>query len=321
MSAKVQSLLQTTAPWRYQLVLLLSVMTGGWASIFGRVAQHEHVPSIYMIAFRAAFGALVLTPIVLTQYREELRRLKRRDILITAFAGVWFALHLTSGFTSLEHTSVLVNNVIGGTSPLWIALLEVGFLKARFNQMTWVGLFVTLGGGIIITLSSIGATSLGNNPVLGIVLALGAATAGAVYAVVGRGSRGRIAFLPYIWLVFTFGAITQAVLMVINRVPVTGYSSTGYLALILLAVVPQLIGHTTYNYVLRHLSATYCGIVGQLGVVMGALLALVFFHEIPDGLQIMGSAVILGGVILVNLGQARAPEPEIEHYEPSLKPR
>jgi drug/metabolite transporter (DMT)-like permease len=185
MSSKVQSLLHTNSPSRYQIVLLISVVTGSWAAIFARIAQHENVPTIVIVAFRLTVGALVLTPFVMRRYRDQLYRLRRKDILFTAFAGFWFAIHLTSGFASLEHTSVLVSSVVGGTIPLWIALLEVFFLKARLNQTMWLGLGVTLVGGIIIALAGSHDTSLGNNPMLGSLLSLMAAGAGAVYAIGG----------------------------------------------------------------------------------------------------------------------------------------
>lgn len=292
-------------------VLIISALAGAWAGIFGRIGQQEHIPTTVIIAARMTLGALALTPFVIRNYWEHIRALTRRDILFTAIVGFWFALHLYTGFATLEHTTVLVGAVIGGTSPLWIALIEVTFLRARLRQMVWFGLLVTLSGGIIIALASGSDMSLGDNPSLGIALALGAALAGSVYSILGGRARVRIpALMPYMWLVFTFGGLFMLIVVVLTRAPITGYSAKGYFSLIMLTLVPQLIGHSAYNYALRRLPASYCSVVGQLGVVITGILALLIFHEVPGALQLPGSLAIIIGITLVNFGQSKKPEAE-----------
>src|SRR5262249_41002307 len=136
-------------PWRFHFLLLLSTFAGSWAPIFARLAEHEGIPSLYLVAFRQVIATLILTPFVLHYYRAELRKLRRREIAFAAIAGFWFALHLMLGFEGLQHTSVLVSNVLIGTTPLWIALVEVSVLKNHLGKWVWIGLFVTLGGGLI----------------------------------------------------------------------------------------------------------------------------------------------------------------------------
>jgi len=305
-ATSLRSVLRITIfPWRYHILLLLGVITGGWAAILGRTAQGEGVPTIYMIAFRQVVSALVLTPFVLHYYQAELRALRRREILFAAIAGFWFAVHLLAGFEGLKHTSVMVNMVLGGTTPLWIALLEVWVLKNRLNRWIWIGLFITLGGGIVIALAGGGDSRVGDNPSLGSLLSVGSALAGSLYAIMGRQSRARMPFLPYIWLVFCFASLTTLVAVLLTHTPVTGYTPLAYLALVLLVLLPQLIGHVTFNLVLRHLSATYTAVVGQIGVVISVILAFLIFAEIPAALQLPGSILVVIGVTLVNLGQAR----------------
>ena len=286
-AASLRSTLRTTImPWRYHLLLLLGAFTGGWASILGRMAQGEGVPTVYIIAFRQLMSALVLTPFVLHYYRAELGQLRRREILFAAIAGFWFAIHLLIGVEGLKHTSVLVNMVLGGTSPLWIALLEVSLMKHRFSKWVWIGLLFTLGGSIIIALGG-GNSGLGDNPGLGSLLSIGAAVTGSLYAIMGRESRKRLSFMPYIWMVFSFAAATSLIVVVFTGTPVSGYSVAGYIDLALLVLLPQLVGHLIYNYVLRHLSATYTAIVGQFGVIMSVVLAFFIFSEVPGALQLL----------------------------------
>ena len=170
-----------------QMLLLLGTFAGAWAAIFGRMAQHEGVSTPVIIASRMVLGALIITPFIFQNYRTELRSLRRRDVLITAVSGFWFAIHLLTGFASLEHTSVLVSSVIGGSLPIWVALLSVYFLRARLGRMIWVALLITLSGGLIIALS--GIRTLCDNPTLCSFLALISAVTCAAYALFRRKSR------------------------------------------------------------------------------------------------------------------------------------
>jgi drug/metabolite transporter (DMT)-like permease len=287
------------------LILLLGSLAGSWAFIFGRMAQDEHIPTASIIAFRMVLGTLILTPFVLRRHSAELRRLSGRDLLFVASAGFWLAMHLILGFASLEHTSVLVSTILVGTSPLWIALAEATLLHTRLGQVVWVGLFLTLGGSVVIALSSGSNIALGSNPGLGVVLAISASLTGAAYGISGRSSRKKMSFLPYLWLIFLLGSIVCVIIVIIGQTPMIGFSAKGYFALIMLTLFPQIIGHVAYNYALRHLPATYCSVVGQVGMIEASVLAVLLFHEIPSALMIPGSIAVIAGITLVNLGKMR----------------
>jgi drug/metabolite transporter (DMT)-like permease len=307
MAANVQAIpiKSGASAWVNQIILYGGIFAGAWASVLARMAQAEGIPTTYLVAFRMVAGTLALTPFVLSWHRQEVRRIRRAELIACAAAGFWMAVQLVLGFDALRHTSVLVSGVLVGTNPLWIALLEVRLLKAKLNRWMWVGLFITFAGGLMITLSGSSDFKLGDNPMLGSVLSIIAAFAAAFYAIIGRHSRGKIAFLPYLWFVFVGGSIASLVMVLLSHAPLTGYSAKGYFYLVLLTILPQIIAHSTYNYCIRELSATYTSVVSQLGTIISAGLAFVFFSELPGKLELPGSIAILAGIVLVNLGQAR----------------
>lgn len=296
-----------TAIGRLQLLLFFGTFVGAWAAILGRIAQQHGMPTPVIITFRMFLGALVLTPFIWQHHRAEIRALSKRNLVIVLVGGIWFGIHLLSGFEALKHTTILVSGVLGGTLPIWVALLEVYLLKAHFNRVIWLGLGITLLGGVIITLAGSGDNSLGDNPALGSILALTAAVAGAIYAIVGRKVRDKVSLMPYLWLVFIVGGMTSMVVVVANQQTFVGYDSTAYFAIILLVLLPQLICHGIYNYSLRRLPATFVSVVGQLGIVISAVLAFLFFREIPNMWEIPGSIAIILGITLVNLNKNAPP--------------
>jgi len=91
-----------------------------------------------------------------------------------------------------------------------------------------------------------------------------------------------------------------------------GYAPEVYLMALLLAVGPQLLGHSSVNYALGQLSAVFVTVV-VLGEPIGSsLLALLLLGEIPPLLAIFGGAMILGGIVLAGRGEGRRGEPAPE---------
>ncbi|MEO8609598.1 MAG: DMT family transporter [Chloroflexota bacterium] len=291
-------------PLQVYIVVLMGAVAVSFAAIFIRLAQAEHVPSLLIAAARLTIAALVLTPVVLRNHLPEIRALKRSDLVLALVSGLFLALHFATWILSLEYTSVLISVVLVTTNPLWVALLEVIFLRAHLGRTVIIGLLIGFAGSLVAGLSSSGGASLGKDPLLGSVLAFTGAVCVAIYLVIGRKLRGRLSLLPYIWLVYGCGALILLAAVILTHIPITGYSSQGYVWLIALALIPQLIGHSSFNYALKYLPATLVGIVNQLEPVLSAVAAIFVFQEIPGQLQLAGSAAILAGVILASIGQS-----------------
>lgn len=296
-----------STPWQTYAILAVGLAAVSLSAIFIRLAQDEGISSLVIAASRLLLATLILTPMALRKYRSHLQSLTRRDLLLVSISGLFLALHFILWITSLELTSVLISVVLVTTSPLWAALLESLFLKARITRLVALGLAFAVTGGILIGLpGENNLISLGSNPLLGSLFALGGAIAVAVYLVVGRSVRPKLPLIPYIWLVYGIAAIFALLAVAVSGAQITGHSTNGYLLLLAVALFPQLIGHSSFNYALKHLSATYVGVASQLEPVSSAILAVIVFQELPTSLQLAGSSVILAGVVLATIGQSRS---------------
>lgn len=301
--------MQERTPISAYLVLVLGIVAVSSSAVLIRLAQGEGLPSLLVAASRLVIAAAILTPLALRRYRPHLQRLSRFDLLLAAISGLFLALHFATWVTSLEYTSVLISVVLVTTSPLWVALLEVFVLKSRLTGLIIMGLLLALAGGVVIGLSGQTDPASGSftpEATLGAALSLAGAVTVSIYLIIGRKLRAQLPVIPYIWLVYGFAAIIMTAWVLLASVPMTGYSTEGYLWLLALGLIPQLIGHSSWNYVLGYLPATFVSLASQLEPVFSALLALFLFGEQPLPMQVAGSAVILGGVMLATLGQSRS---------------
>ncbi len=293
----------TKIPLQAYIVITIGVIAVSLASILIKLAQAEAIPSTLIAASRMTIAALVLTPISLSRYRAEIQGLQRNQLTLAAVSGLFLAIHFATWVKSFEYTSVLVGVVLVNTNPLWAAILEFIFLRTKLGRWVLTGLAVGIIGSIIVALPSSGSLQFEANT--GSLLALIGAVAVAVYFVIGRNLRATLSLIPYIWLVYGCSALFLLILVAVTGIPLFGYSLKGYLLLVATALIPQLIGHSSLNFALRYFPASYVGIAAQLEPVLSAIVAFLLFTEIPTGLQIIGSVIILSGVILASIGQTQ----------------
>lgn len=288
------------------MVLITAVIAGSFATIFISLAQREGVPSLVIVAGRLVLASLLLTPFVLSRYLDELAHLNRSDIFWALLSGAFMALHFSLLAFALENTSALIVQVIVNTSPIWVALLEVTFLKAHLNRFIWIGLMIVSVGGTTVALTSGGSGALGD-PLLGGALSLAGAMAGSVYMVIGRKIRAKITVTPYIWMVFGCAAMVSIMLVIITSTPVTGYPINGYIWIVLITLIPQLIGHGGFNFVLRYFSATLVTISVQVSPVIVGILGFFLLAQVPGPGDLIGSLIIIAGVLVAILGRSWMP--------------
>jgi drug/metabolite transporter (DMT)-like permease len=288
------------------LVLAFGVAVVSTASILIRYAQAEKVPSLTIAAVRLALAALVLTPIVWMRAAPELRALRRRDLALALFSGVALAIHFWSWIASLAYTSVASSTVLVTTNPLWVGLASMLILGERPGRRTVGGIALTLVGSLFIFASDGsqgGSAALQPDPVRGNLLALLGALAASAYLLLGRALRPRVGLLVYIWLAYGTAALVLLLTAGVTGHTLMGYSTLAYAVMIALALGPQLLGHTAFNWALRHVSATFVAI-SILGEPIGsALLALALFGERFAPLQLAGFVLILGGIFLAARGE------------------
>ncbi len=288
---------------RRQPLLPYLVLTGGvlvvsTASILIRVAQQQGVGSLTIAAGRLGFAALLLTPLAWWRAGPELRNLSRRDYWLGGLSGLLLAVHFATWISSLAFTSVASSAALVATNPLWVGLASLLILKETLSRAALIGVGLTFAGSLLIVLSDVGTTAQTQfaAPLLGNSLALIGAVAITGYFLIGRNLRQRLSLLAYIWLAYTSAAIFLLIASQFSGQGLLGLTPLGYWLLLGLALGPQLLGHTSFNWALRHLSATFVA-VAILGEPIGsALLAWLFFGETFAGLQLAGFVLLLAGI-------------------------
>lgn len=292
-------------------VMLVGILAVSSASIFIRFAQTE-VSSIVIAAYRLTLAVLILLPFCIKQFMAEVLPASRSQKGLLLLSGAFLAMHFYVWISSLEYTSVASSVVLVATSPLWVALFSPSILKEKSGKWTLIGLAVALTGSIIVGMSSLCSLTSGvwrcapvsglfqGKAFIGDLLALAGAFFSCGYLIVGRKVQQGISFKSYVFSVYAVAAILLVAIAAISGQQLFHFSGTTYLLLIALAVIPQLIGHSSFNWALKSLPATFVAIA-LLGEPIGTvILSMIFLKENPGVPEVSGGVLILAGILLAS---------------------
>jgi drug/metabolite transporter (DMT)-like permease len=167
----------------------------------------------------------------------------------------------------------------------------------------WIGLGLALAGCLMIIgadLRSGGAQ--GSLP--GDVMALVASVFFAAYLVTTERIRPKMDTLTFSTLAIAGSIATLFVLCLALRIPLSGYPPRAWLAIAGLGIISQLVAYFALVYALGHLPATITSVGLLAQVPSTALLAMLLLGEPLTALQLLGGAIVLAGIYVVNRGAA-----------------
>ena len=278
-------------------ILALGVVAVSFAAILIRWAE---APALVVAAYRLGIASAIVLPLAGMRSRTEWARLATGTWLLLGASGVFLGLHFALWIASLSHTSVASSVIFVTTSPLFVAAASHLLGIDRVSRPTAIGIAVAAGGGILI---ASGDLSVSRGALWGDLLALGGAAMAAGYLLIGRRLRRSLSNLAYVAPVYAVAALLNLGLAAGSGLPFGGYAAVAYLIFLLLALGPQLVGHSSINWALGHLSAPFVS-VAILGEPVGAtLLAYLLLGETPAPGTLAGGALILAGVYLASRGE------------------
>jgi len=259
-------------------------------SIFIRLAA---APALAVAAYRVSWATVILTPLVVPGPVRELSPLSRKGWGLLILSGAALALHFALWIASLSYTSVASSVLLVDTTPFFVGVAGQWLLGRPARRAFWIGLAIAFLGCILIFW---GDLSLSQDSTRGNLLALGGAVAVSVYMLVGSRARQSLSLLAYVWPVYGVSALMLLAVCYISGTPLGGFPPKTHLFMFLLGLVPQCIGHTTYNWSLRWLPARVVAMVSLAEPVGASLLAWMILHENLTGTKLAGGLVVLSGI-------------------------
>jgi drug/metabolite transporter (DMT)-like permease len=294
---------------RRQLALLaVGVVAVAFSSILIRLAE---APALSIAFYRNAIAAVVVVPLALSRNRDELRALTARQWGVAVLAGAFLAAHFALWVPSLEYTSVAASTVLVTTQPVWVALIGRA-LGESVSRRAIAGIALSLVGAVVISGGDLG---LSRRAAFGDLLAVLGAVTAAAYFLSGRTVRKRLSLVPYVAIAYATCAVLLAIVVAVSGERFGGFPAQAWVLFVLMALIPQFLGHTVFNYLLAEVEASVVAIAVTGEPVGATLLALAFFGELPRWTAFVGGALILAGIYVTISSASRRRAPELAPIE------
>ena len=291
--------------WQVGLILAIGVLMTSTSAIFIRlafaIAEHSGIGfSIFLAAARLIVTAILLIP--------SWRNFKTKNYSLQAYyyaiaAGICLAFHFATWISSLAFTSIAASTVLVTTNPVWVALLCWLWWGEKPHRWVITGIIIALLGGVLIALGDSNASQNHSNPLLGDALALLGSLLASLYLLFGREAQKKgLGIGQYILIAYTAAALCLLPLPLFSARGYWDYPPLVYLYIVLMALFPQIIGHTSINWSINWISPTIVTLAILFEPLGSSFLGWLVFQEVPPLTVLGGGLILLLGVAIAAIG-------------------
>jgi drug/metabolite transporter (DMT)-like permease len=279
------------------LLMAIAIIAVSTSSIF--VKWSSSAP-LAIALFRLVYSTLFVLPFAV---RGPLAT--RRDLGLMAVSGLSLSAHFFLWITSLSYTSVAESVLLVTTHPVPVALVSAHLLREKPNRLQAAGIATAVAGmAALVLVPALETGFQGGDRMLGNILAFLGALAMVPYLVIGRMVRPRVGIGRYAATVYGVALYATVIYVLLGDIPLPGADLQEHALFIAMALVPGILGHTLYNYLLKHLPAFVVSSTLLFEPVGAAILALLLLGQVPHGVVVAAGAVLLIGLYLITRGEA-----------------
>ena len=299
----------------YSIAVVSAVILSTTAIFIRFMTENYQIPAIVLAFWRDLFVAFTLL-LSLKIIRPELLRIDRHNLAYLVIYGLVLAIFNSLWTLSVALNGAAISTVLAYCSGGFTALLGWWFLKEHLDWGKLVVVFLSLGGCVLVSEALDLAVWTSN--FVGILTGILSGLLYAVYSLMGRSASQRN-LNPWTTLQYTF-SFAALFLLLVNLIPGDfmpgkavqpgdlfwlGNSLLGWGILFLLAAGPTLAGFGTYNISLSYLPSSVANLIVSLEPALTALLAYILFSERLNFIQVIGSLMILAGIIFLRMHEGR----------------
>jgi len=252
-------------------------------------------------------ASLLLLPFVYKKFKVE--RVDWKNIFLAAFFGT--NLNLAFFFFGLEHSQAINASVLVSTAPIFTLAAGHYFLKEKFSLKLILGSLLSLLGTIVIV--GIPAFHLGLPSMLGNLSLIASSLAWVGHEIYAKKILQKYDPLVVSFYTMAIGAIiflpVSGMELSTNPAWYSHISTNGLLGLLYGIIFASFIAYSLWQKGLSALSAGEASLVFYLLPLFGIIFSIILLHEKFNPILIVGSAIILLGIVLAEYHRKVHPLP------------
>ena len=223
--------------------------------------------------------------------------LDRKKLLPIGIAGIFLALHFTFFYSAVKTTTIANATLFATLAPIFTLSYERFILKRKMPLGALFGLWLAIGGVIVV---QSGSLEFGFAGAKGNLYALASSAFMSVVLIIGERIRGSLTNIMYTRWLYLFAALTLVVITTISGVSL-GFDKQDTMWLLGLIILPTLIGHNSMSYAVKYLRPTIVGAMPFGEPVLASILAWFLFGEGVSWNVVIGGGITLAGLVMLTL--------------------
>ena len=278
-------------------MLVTFIWSTSW--VFIRIGLRE-LPALTFAGLRYFVAFLCLFPFLFQKENlNQVKSLTKADwIKLTLFGLVLYTLAQGGQYLALHYLPTVTVSLLLNLATLFVAFSGMVVLKERPTWLQWAGVLINLSGIIVYFLPA----SFAGASWLGFLFAGVSLAANIMGTVQGRDINRSGRYNPMVVSIISMGI--GSTLLLVSGLAMEGLphvSITSWGIVLLLAVVNTAFAFTMWNYFQQTLTAMEASLINSTMVVQVALLTWIFLGEQLSGRQIIGLALNMIGVLIVQI--------------------
>ena len=211
-------------------------------------------------------------------------------------AGIFLATHFFTWIAAVQMTTVANAAVFFSINPVMAALGGLIFFREKVGWRLGAAIGLGVLGVLVIGLDDF---SISREHFTGDLWAVVCAVLFAGYFLIGRRLRRTLDTDVYVASVYGIAALVSVVCLLSLRLPVVDYGSQTWLCFVLMALVPTMIGHTSYNYALKFIPVVWLAVATLSEPVFAGVVAFFAWGEGITWLVGLGYLLICLSVVVL----------------------
>ena len=292
------------APSKKILFVLLASAAFATSGPLARYARPMHA---LLVAFgRLAIAAVILGVVDRRAIGPAIRGLGARQRLTVFAAGALLAAHFACYLIGLDQTSFPAAVSLVSLEPLSVVVCAFVFLGVRPSRPAVIGVGLATVGAVVVSR----AAGSGEHRLVGDLFVLAAVLLFGLYLTVARALKDALPARSYAALVYASAAIALAPALLFVPAafvaPAWPPPAHSIAAVVALAVVPTVLGHTAVQTASRTLPPAVVALVSP-GETLGAIaIGAALLGAVPTTTEITGAAIILVGTAIAIVAPSRS---------------
>jgi len=281
------------------IALFVSILSVSFAAILIKLSSAEPLSIAF---YRILFTVILILPFVIffKKTRKEIKNIPKKTLLIMIGIGFILAAHFAFWITSLNYTSVASSVILVTAHPILVGPVSHFFFKEKLSKINSIGIIASVTGVILLVMGNrqLGAETI--DTLEGNILAILGGVMAGLYILGGRKIRKTVSIASYAFIVYSISAVVLLALCIIFGSELVNISLTDFQIFIAMAIIAGLLGHTLYNWSLKHVRASLASValLGEpLGSTVWAML-IPAIGQIPSKYTVFGGAIILIGIYM-----------------------